>query len=780
MDGVKGEPEMWSTLKRRLPVLVAGLLLLSLLPVRATTLTYADPVPGGDDNNVGLSEVVLGSVMPIYSATGYVSLSVDGLGTNSAVAEIIQVDKPAGATVRRAFLAAASTGFSGRTVATGDVKINGTNVVWSLGTPSSINSNNYWADVTSIVKPVVDAAPAGRVNFNISEIFTFGIDGEILAVVFDDPNQPVVNTVALLFGAQQVLGDTFALLLADPIDLTDPDFALDMSLGISYGFQSNFGGAQRSIVNVNGQRLTSSAGGEDDGASQNGALLTVGGLDDSTANPPNPFALPTNLRSDDELYNLLPFVQNGQTSVNVFTQNPSVDDNIFFAAFNIKSAVAIIGEGIVLAPTFASNPVGVSHTVQATVQDSFGGPVANRNVDFTIVSGPHAGQTGSSLTDSAGQASFTYTGLAAGTDVIEASFVDSQGNTQFSNRVVAEWISTNNPPSVDAGGPYSVDEGGSVLLTATGSDPDGGPLTYAWDLDANGTYETPGQSVTFSAASLDGPSSHIVAVRITDDHGATDLDAATVNVLNVAPTAGPVSGPTAPVLFNTAVTLSSPFTDPGIPDTHTAVWDWGDGSTTAGTVTEANGSGSVSDSPLYASAGVYTVQLTVTDDDGDSGSATFQYVVVYNPDGGFVTGGGWIDSPAGAYYPDPTLTGRANFGFVSKYLPNRPNPQGSTEFQFRAASLNFRSTSYDVLVISGFFAQYRGTGTINGAGDYSFILTAVDGQQPGGGGVDKFRIKIMDSSQGNQVVYDNQLGAPDRENPTTALGGGSVVIHRNP
>ena len=42
-------------------------------------------------------------------------------------------------------------------------------------------------------------------------------------------------------------------------------------------------------------------------------------------------------------------------------------------------------------------------------------------------------------------------------------------------------------------------------------------------------------------------------------------------------------------------------------------------------------------------------------------------ITVYDPNAGFVTGGGWIDSPLGAYIPDPALAGRANFGFVSKY-----------------------------------------------------------------------------------------------------------------
>jgi hypothetical protein len=80
-------------------------------------------------------------------------------------------------------------------------------------------------------------------------------------------------------------------------------------------------------------------------------------------------------------------------------------------------------------------------------------------------------------------------------------------------------------------------------------------------------------------------------------------------------------------------------------------------------------------------------------------------------------------------------------------------------------------------VISGARAQYKGVGTINGTGNYGFLLTAIDGQINGGGGADKFRIKIWDKNNGDTIVYDNMLGAADGDNPTTVLGGGSVVIH---
>jgi hypothetical protein len=83
----------------------------------------------------------------------------------------------------------------------------------------------------------------------------------------------------------------------------------------------------------------------------------------------------------------------------------------------------------------------------------------------------------------------------------------------------------------------------------------------------------------------------------------------------------------------------------------------------------------------------------------------------HTTNGGFVTGGGWINSPSGAYVASPTLTGRDNFDFVSKYQKGATVPTGQTQFQFQVANLNFQSTSYQWLVISGCKAQYKGSGT---------------------------------------------------------------------
>lgn len=90
----------------------------------------------------------------------------------------------------------------------------------------------------------------------------------------------------------------------------------------------------------------------------------------------------------------------------------------------------------------------------------------------------------------------------------------------------------------------------------------------------------------------------------------------------------------------------------------------------------------------------------MTDDDLGLDESAFQFVVVYEPQGRFVTGGGWIDSPPEACTANPSLAGKATFGFVSKYKKGATTPSGQTEFQFKAADLNFHSTSYQWLMVS--------------------------------------------------------------------------------
>lgn len=175
--------------------------------------------------------------------------------------------------------------------------------------------------------------------------------------------------------------------------------------------------------------------------------------------------------------------------------------------------------------------------------------------------------------------------------------------------------------------------------------------------------------------------------------------------------------------------------------------------------------------------GVYDVQLIVNDGQVDSQpSSTF--VVIYDPNGGFVTGGGWILSPDTAC---PIFcngaTGRANFGFVAKYKKGQSIPDGNTQFQFQAGAFNFQSLQYEWLVIAGANAKFKGVGTINGSGNFGFMLTGTDSGIKGDGSSDTFRIKIWDKDGGDVVIYDNQMGASDDSYAGTVLEGGSIIIH---
>jgi hypothetical protein len=389
---------------------------------------------------------------------------------------------------------------------------------------------------------------------------------------------------------------------------------------------------------------------------------------------------------------------------------------------------------------------------------------ANDSSNVSVLLGNGMGDFASGTNYGVGERNFT---IAAGDFNSDGKPDLATANISSSNiYVLLNSPPCNTPPTANAGGPYQVNEGGAVSLSGAGTDVEGTALTYGWDLDANGTFETTGQNPIFSAAGLDGPTSRSVSLRVTDAAGLSAVSNATVNVLNVAPTLNSVTGPVAPQAVNTTINLTVNYTDPaGSLDTYTVTVNWGDGTTDNNT------------SHTYSAAGVYRIRATVADDDGGiSNEAVYEYVVVYDPSAGFVTGGGWITSRAGAYTPNPSLTGRGTFGFVSKYQRGANQPTGNTEFQFHAGDFRFKSDSYEWLVVAGARAQYKGTGSVNGVSGYTFILTATDGQGNGGGGVDKFRIKIWNAGG---VIYDNVMGGSDQINEANPqeIGGGSIVIH---
>jgi hypothetical protein len=432
-------------MKHRTDRFLCFILLLSLFLI--ASIAHASEIPGSKSEDPSLELSMNSSdnnrsITPAVTDYGRLSWSIDALGFNSSSPGLIQVEKPSGATCRSAHLFAATTGGTSYQLTAVDVTLDGTAVTWDKEVMSKILSYNYCTDVTSIAKAKIDAAPAGIIDFSIQErnAIKENIDGIIMAVIFDDPNvdENQEITISFLFGAQGVAGDQFDIGLPQPLVITD-ELEVYMSLGISFSFQKPTAPQQVSYIDVNYQRLTSSAGGQDDGSLEDGALVTVGGVGDSTANPPDPNGAPTNYDYDDELYDLKPYLKNGITSIKVNTIAQTKDDNIFFAGLYFSIPVTV-EEGAVLAPSMKHRMIGSEHTVTATLQDENGKPLQGRKVDFIVKTGPHAGKTGNDLTDSRGEAVFTYTGVNPGVDSIGAEFVNSQGQVQAAiPDVKVEW-----------------------------------------------------------------------------------------------------------------------------------------------------------------------------------------------------------------------------------------------------------------------------------------------------------------------------------------------------
>ena len=178
-------------------------------------------------------------------------------------------------------------------------------------------------------------------------------------------------------------------------------------------------------------------------------------------------------------------------------------------------------------------------------------------------------------------------------------------------------------PVADAGGPYAVYEGADVTLDGSASsDEDGSIVSYEWDLDYDGVTfdaDATGATTLFSAAALSGPGGRTVALRVTDDSGATHIHTVSLDVLNVAPSVN--AGGDQSVNEGATVSLGGTYSDPGAGDTHTFSWQV----MLNGNVFASGTGQSVSFDAV--DNGTYTAVFTVTDSDGASSSDSVTVLV---------------------------------------------------------------------------------------------------------------------------------------------------------
>ena len=277
----------------------------------------------------------------LVSAAGPIGVSTDGFGTTGE-SGTISASAPVGATVIAAFLYTATFGNPTHTGVS--ATLNGNPVVFGapIVNPDICCSNAMArADVTAIVAGVINGGPGGTYNFTVTEGDTNSQDGEALVVIYSAPGLPI-STVGILDGFSATSGDTASITFVSGLDPTAPGFLAEMYLGIDFSCGDSNCGTQSSQVTVNGTVITENAGNYDDAVpgppnnASNGALITVGSFDD-----PYSAMLPA-YADDHERYNLVPNINPGDTTITVKNFNPSTDDNIFLAVFNVT------GEGIVV------------------------------------------------------------------------------------------------------------------------------------------------------------------------------------------------------------------------------------------------------------------------------------------------------------------------------------------------------------------------------------------------------------------------------------------------
>lgn len=210
---------------------------------------------------------------------------------------------------------------------------------------------------------------------------------------------------------------------------------------------------------------------------------------------------------------------------------------------------------------------------------------------------------------------------------LEASVADdgAQGSDPSPGNNFAADVNQITSVTAEAGGPYATEEGTPVALDGSGSfDRDGALVAWAWDLDGDGAFDD-ASGATATWVPID-EGTFTVRLRVTDDSGEIDVDAAQVTVANAPPLVSApavLSGDEGGVLSLSAMSLF----DPGVSDDLVATIDWGDGASE----TMAVESGPLAASHIFVENGTYAAHVCIGDGDGGTGCAAIALEIANLP-----------------------------------------------------------------------------------------------------------------------------------------------------
>ena len=338
------------------------------------------------------------------------------------------------------------------------------NAVGVLGTNIGFSDNNCWgfansqayrADVTALVPgngtySITGAGSGSPVNSN----------GASLVVFFNDGNSTNNRDVVMFDGNDSNINNPFDApgwnVSLPGINYTSGTASMQMHVADGQTFPDDALVLNSTVLVPTGNIFQGdSVPGVNNGPSNNGRLWDIKNFDVTSFLSPGP---------------------------NTLTLTTGVNSDCLALVLAIVDLPAGAAPGQLI--TLMLDDVGmctlVAQPLTATLVDTDGNPVTGVDVTFEVISGPHTGVIATVATDSSGVAAASYVGAGAGTDAIQACFVDNNGVKQCATASKV-WtvcnlppITSNATPSLSCIWPPNHKFVGIDILGVT--DPDGDPL----------------------------------------------------------------------------------------------------------------------------------------------------------------------------------------------------------------------------------------------------------------------------------------------------------------
>jgi hypothetical protein len=346
---------------------------------------------------------------------------------------------------------------------------------------------------------------------------------------------------------------------------------------------------------------------------------------------------------------------------------------------------------------------------------------------------------------------------AIGTYLLTAVVTDSggaSGSAQYYETIVPGLA-----PELTVAAPDEVNEGSPVAVSASFVQPAPGE-SHTCSIDfGDGTAP---QAGVVNGSNCKAPS-HVygrsgdftITVSLTGSLSPTATASKPIIVWNVPPTMTGFSITPGFGKVGSTITASISFADPGTAEVYTAMFDWGDGTST--TVQLGSTGRSATRKHVYTRAGVFTLSMMLSDGPATDWPA-WGVVGIYDP-ARTLTGSGSAVSPATACLLNAKcgVTSTAGFSVSAKYARGATKP--TICIAYSAAGFNLTANSGDWFAAANGYGTIQGTGKVNGVGGYTYRLTGEDGRP------DAIDLKVWSSN--GDLVYDLE---PAR------LNSGSITI----